>query len=259
MPKRKKETPEEQRNRQYKMAKGNINFVPEPTYFFNLGDQVLIGNLEDALIYDILDDGKIYEIDYTHVNHNYGNPIRTPHSKGFWRWMSVRPINNNKETFIDNSDIFISYSQQHMASLFGKVYSFGLDFNPAYQRDYVWDAKDKTSLIDSIFANISIGQFVFSKNGYDAEFLYKVIDGKQRIKTLCNYYENRFTWKGYFFNNLARRMQGHFKDYPVSVGTIKFANEEQEIRAFLMLNKSGKVMPKEHLEHVEKLLKDKGK
>ena len=254
MGKIKVETQEEQRERQYRNATMNIKFIPPPNYFFNIGDHVSIGNLKDAIVYDILDNHKIYEIDYTNVDHNYGKPIETPHSRNFFNWMEIRPIAQNQETFIGNSDIFIHYSQRDMMGLLGEVYSFGVDFNPVYQRDYVWNMKDKISLIDSIFNNISIGQFVFSKNNYGDEFLNKIIDGKQRLNTLCDYYENRFAWNGYFFNDLSNGMRNHFKNYSISMGQIKFATEEQEIRVFLMLNKSGRVMSKEHLEEVEKLL-----
>lgn len=259
MPKRKVETPEEQRKRMYNMVFENSRFLPEPTYFFKIGDPVEVGSLKDAIVSNVFWENKIYEIDYTNVDTNYGKPIETPHSKNFFDWLSVRPPNKEAHNIINNKDIFINYSQRHIGGLFSMVYHFGIDFNPVYQRDYVWELKDKISLISSIFDNVGIGQFVFSHYSPPAKLLYKIIDGKQRIDTICQYYENRFEWHGLYFNDLSNRERDHFDNYPISYGEIKFASEEQEIRAFLMLNKSGKVMSKKHLKYVEELLKNKEK
>ena len=80
--------------------------------------------------------------------------------------------------------------------------------NPDYQRDYVWELSDKQLLIDSIFNNIDIGKFAFihldyktwNKTGY----AYEILDGKQRLKTIIDFYENRFSYKGIYYNDLSK-------------------------------------------------------
>jgi hypothetical protein len=129
-----------------------------------------------------------------------------------------------------------------------------------YQRDYVWTLQDKHNLIDSIFNNIDIGKFVFIMLKWEEHplnYLYEVLDGKQRINAVTEFYENRFTYNGLFFNQLSKWEQWHFKEYHVNVAEISNITREQKIRYFLTLNVSGKVMDKEHLKKVENMLTGK--
>ena len=61
---------------------------------------------------------------------------------------------------------------------------------PAYQREFVWSETQQELLIDSIMQGIYIGQMFIAKgeqcNSYD------IIDGQQRIKTICNFIDNDF-------------------------------------------------------------------
>ena len=222
-----------------------------------MGNKVSIGNLEDCVIADVLENGKIYEIDYTNFDNNYGNPIRTKHSKGFWTWLNVRPLHrkhNQENDIIKNEDLRFSYSQRDIMGLLYNVYSFGTNVNPIFQRGYVWEMSDNVALIDSIFHHIDIGKFVFIHNDYGDEYLYEILDGKQRLNALTMFYENRFSYKGLFYNDLSRHEQYIFDTYSVSYAEIHNTTEEQKIRYFLNMNTSGKVMDKEHLDRIAKLL-----
>ncbi|GED72577.1 hypothetical protein BRE01_62790 [Brevibacillus reuszeri] len=236
-----------------------LKFIPSPTYSFQIGDAVTIGNLKDVTISDILHDGKIYELTYTHVNSNYGDPIETPDSKRYSAWMDIRPlIEVQPESLIKNADIRMSFQQNELSSLFSKVYHFGVNFDPEYQRDYVWQLEDKESLIDSIFNNVEIGKFAFIR--YDDEkwtatgYSYEVLDGKQRMRAILDFYEDRFTHKGKKFSELSIKDRNHFKRYTISVAEVSDLSEEQILRYFIKLNTSGKVMEKEHVEKVRQML-----
>lgn len=252
---KKKVTQEEQEQHQYKMVSRSLHLIPEPSYFFSAGDPVRVGSLDNAIVDDVLDNGKIYKIQYSNTNHNYGNPITTHELINFFQWTSVRPIPSNEDFLVQNDDIFITNMNQEISSLFAKIYSFGLDFDARYQRGYVWDDDDEERLINSIFSNVDIGKFVFIHNKYSEDgALYTVVDGKQRLNTLCRYFENRFSWNGFYFNDLSWRMRHHFTRFMVAVGEISNITEEQEVRLFLMLNESGKPQSEEHLDYVRGML-----
>ena len=242
----------EQLERNLNRIRKDYHFIPEPTRLFNIGDNVSIGNLKDAKVEEILDNGKIYLINYTNVDHNYGNPIEMLNCRDYWMWTEVKKINDDKESLVKNTDIRIRYSQRTIKSLLTQVYHFGVDFEPKYQRDYVWELKDKSALIDSIFNNVDIGKFTFINKG--VMYPNEILDGKQRLTAICEFYEDRFPYKGKYFSELSVKDQGHFTDYNISWGELEDLTEEQSIRYFLILNTSGKVMDKEHLDKVREML-----
>lgn len=229
-------------------------YCTEPSYRFNVGDSVSVGNLQDCVVESVHDGGKMYVIDYTNVDNNYGNPIITPHSKKVFRWESVRPVTENKKSFIKNDDVKISFSQSDINGLIHKVLYFGVDFNPDYQRDLVWNEDDKIALLDSVFNNIDIGKFAFIHLGYNSEYGYQILDGKQRLTTLVDFYLNKFPYKGVYYNELSVRDQRWFMNRSVSVGEMYEASRELILKYFIMLNTTGHVVSKEHLDKVAGLL-----
>ena len=229
-------------------------YMPEPTYQFAVGDRVDIGHLRDAVIHADIGNG-IYEIDYTDFNNNYGRPIIKEHQRIFFAWYDIRPHHESpKESLIKNADVRLNYSQMSMNSLFGKVYFFGTDFDPEYQREFVWELDDKVALIDSIFNNIDIGKFVFIHKDYGNEFLYEILDGKQRMRAILDFYENRFQYKGLYYNDLCIRDRCHFKEYPVSIAEVSDCDRQQALKYFVMLNKHGRIMDKAQIEKVERMI-----
>lgn len=253
-----KETPEQIReNKLQAFIKDKTEFLPEPTYFYNVGDRVTIRALQDVYVIDVLLNGKVYEIDFTAIDHNYGNPIRHEHQRRFVAWLDIRPYyEGKKESLIKNDDLKLNYSQRTLEDIISKAYYFGIDFEPDYQRDYVWELEDKVALIDSIFNNVDIGKFVYIRNEYGEKYLYQTLDGKQRIRAILDYFENRFAYKGLYFNDLSTTDKDHFEGYPISIAEVGDISEEQVLRYFVKLNKHGKVMSKEQIEKVEKMIED---
>jgi hypothetical protein len=156
-----------------------------------------------------------------------------------------------------NDNIFLNYSQRELVDIFSKRYLFGIELNPEYQRDYVWELSDKVALIDSIFNHIDIGKFVFAKLEWDDRpdhYSYEIIDGKQRINTICEYYENKFAYNGLFYNDLSVREQDYFEGYMISVAEISRLTREEKLKYFIMVNTTGKVMDKKYIEKAKRIL-----
>jgi len=240
----------------------NLHLIPSPTKVLNIGDEVAMGSLEDVIIEDVLEDGKIYLIDYTRTDNNYGNPIVSKNKKMYVKWLDVRLKNNNRDSLVQNEDLRLSYSQTHLTDVFSKAYYFGIDFEPDYQRDYVWELNDKVELIDSIFNNVDIGKFVYVRiddekwreSGY--KYSYEVLDGKQRIRAILDYYEDRFPYKGKYYSDLSPRDRSHIKNYSINVAEVSGITEEDALRYFVKLNTTGKAMDKEHLDKVKQRLEE---
>jgi uncharacterized protein with ParB-like and HNH nuclease domain len=63
-----------------------------------------------------------------------------------------------------------------------------LDLNPDFQRLQVWEPKQKSRLIESVFLRIPIPTFYFSS---DMENNMQVVDGVQRLSSIHEFYKDR--------------------------------------------------------------------
>ena len=243
----------ERLEREYKESIEKLEFCPEPTYFFQIGDKVALGNLQDVTVIEVYEGGKFYKLNYSVTHNNYGNPY-TEHGKTrFEMWYNIRPIVTSGESIIQNSDIQLNFATTHIGDILSKAYYFGLDMNPDYQRDFVWEEKDKVALIDSIFSNIEIGKFCFVHHNYGDKYLYEVLDGKQRIRAILDFYENRFAYKGKYYNDLLPLDKHWFEQYTISSATVNNVNKKAVLKYFLLLNRSGKKMDEKQLNNVQKM------
>jgi hypothetical protein len=246
-------TKEERRQWQINQIMDGLIFMGNPTYFFNPGDKVRIGNLKNPRIVQPFEGGKFYEILYDDVDNNYGRPIETKDQTRFFAWYSIRPI-SNKTTSLIQEEIRMRYFQSGIHDILGKYYCFGLDMNPAYQRGYVWSFEDKQKLIKSIFGHIDIGKFVFVKSPYrEGRPDYRILDGKQRVSAIIDFFENKFPYEGYFFNDLSKTEQDFFESYSIVTAEVENPTKEQELEVFIRLNTSGKTMTDEDIKKAKDL------
>ncbi len=112
----------------------------------------------------------------------------------------------------------------------------------------------KIDLISSIFDRIDIGKFVFVKLPYKEDsYSYQILDGKQRLNTIIEFYEDRFKYKGKLFSELSWIDQSNIKNHPISVAEIRDedATEEKVIEYFIRLNISGTPVEKSFLENLK--------
>lgn len=234
-----------------------LDFINTPSYFFNIGDEVELGSLKQCVIDEILYDGKVYGVKCVATDNNWGNPFDYETYRVV-PWTTVRPISSGNSSFAENQDIRLDFYNSTVKGLILMNYHFGIDFNPEYQRGYVWELEDKELLIDSIFKNIDIGKFVFvhlsdeewTKRGFG----YEILDGKQRLSTIIEFYENKLAFKGKYFNDLSKKDRLFFENHAISKAEIRESDKKTILKYFLMLNRTGKVMDEAHLNQVEKML-----
>ncbi len=240
-----------------KQIQEELSHLNEPSYLFNIGDKVKYGNLKESIVDMVLHDGKVYGLKCVATNNNYGNPYDYETYR-VAMWTEVRPLENGNTKFAENQNVRLYFNNSHIESLIHKNYHFGIDFNPDYQRGYVWEQKDKELLLDSIFKNIDIGKFVFIRLS-DPDWLernlgYEILDGKQRLSTLIEFYENKLSYRGKYYNDLSGADKAVFKNHMVSVAEVDNTDKKTVLKYFLMLNRTGKSMDESHLEEVENML-----
>jgi hypothetical protein len=130
------------------------------------------------------------------------------------------------------------------------------------QRPLVWTELQKEQLIYSVFKGIQLPSVSLLKhftNYEERQYIYQVIDGKQRLTTLISFINNEFgvKWnkKYYFFNDLHNYLQGNFYDcirsnigydYPD-----KRVSDNDKIAWFEMINFAGTPQDAEHLNRLK--------
>ena len=242
MAKQKISTPEERHASNLEsMISWPYGLTPEPTYFFEIGESIVFGMHENCHITWHSEDYKIYEVTYEKSKgHEFG--------KQYAWWYHVRPFPTIQSTIVENKDIWFNTINADIMGLLSKVYVFGCEMNPPYQRGYVWNRKEKEKLISSIFQNIDIGKFSFIKNPSYSDKSYEILDGKQRLSAILEFYENNLSWNGLYFNDLSLRDRSHFENYHVSISETEGLDIFQQARYFIMLNTSGRSMTQEDIE-----------
>ena len=264
MAKKKELTQEEKLQREKENGLSNIEikvpYLNTPSYFFNVGDKVCYGALKESIVEEVLYDGKVYILRCIATDQNYGNPYDYETYR-VATWMEVRPICNNVDTiFAENQGVRLNFYNSTIDSLMHYHYNSGIDFNPDYQRGYVWNEIDRELLLDSIFKNIDIGKFVLIHLSDDEwterGFGYEILDGKQRLSTLIQFYANKITYKGKYYNDLSGMDKRAFTEHQVAIAEVRETDKKTVLKYFLMLNRTGKSMDESHLSEVEKMLRN---
>lgn len=130
-----------------------------------------------------------------------------------------------------------------------------LDVNPPYQRGLVWGLERKRNLIKSLLMGIPVPSVVLNDrsvrfDGWDAENdpSYVVVDGKQRITTLRDFVDGKFTVPGHWFDidaewvafpDLDLSAQRHFMHRPLAVSEARLATLDHEREMFDLINFGG--------------------
>jgi hypothetical protein len=186
----------------------NENLYQNPTRTFNVGEKVDVfsanwKNMEIVKVYKNL----FYLFKYDHFDNNYGNPKKISGSLMWRPWTQLRSLESKKETnFGHKKGLDITYANRNLESLFSNYYFFGVDTEPSYQRELVWDLEDKVALIDSIFRGLDIGKFVFINLPFkDNSPSQEILDGKQRLNAIIEFTQDRFKYKGVYYSELSVR------------------------------------------------------
>jgi hypothetical protein len=231
--------------------------APDPTYFFNIGDEVEYSDFISCKIEEIYDNGKYYLLRCIARNINGCDYDYKYFTYRIACWHEVRPITSLFQELSKTEQRPVSFHNSNISTIINRYYEFGIDMNPEYQTDIIWSEKDREQFIENIFNCINVGRFVFVELGFRNNFYYEILDGKQRLSTIIDFYENRFSYKGKFFNELSKIDRSEFLNTHLSYGDIPNADKKILYTYFLMFNRKGPQIPNEHFEKLESVLQNK--
>jgi len=238
-----------------------LRHVPEPTFIYSIGERVQYGAWDHCEILEIWEGGKYYRCYIETANIVYGKYEGQKQDEVYLTWTELKPYRSPEEIdkierLEEDDDIRFNYSQRQLDSILYLLYrDTGLDLNPDYQRGNVWSLQQKRSLIESIFKNIDIGKFTIIRRPFkeDLEHHYEVLDGKQRIIAISEFFEGRYIYRGKRYQDLHPFDQHHFRDYAISYAETEPLTNEQKYRYFLKLNTTGQPHDQEHLNKVKEM------
>jgi len=131
-----------------------------------------------------------------------------------------------------------------IAEINSKIVNRTIIIHPEWQRNFVWGLKEKQLLIDSIMRGIPIPAIYLAKTQSKKgnEYVFSVIDGQQRLKTIddflgkgfsIKYQGSKTTW-----DNLAEEERQNILDYRIHAHLIPNPERADISLLFERLNKS---------------------
>ncbi len=229
----------------------------------HVGDELDIGNLEECVAVAVSEDWKYVVVE----KHDYGTSYGVPYDNGrviagCWAWYDVRCKDTIKQTSFYRPDAgakALYHGQRTSADinslLFGALRR-GFWCDPNYQRSYVWSDADRERLLDSVFRGLTIGEFIFISDRDEDDYRYEILDGQQRLTALIDFVLNKFTYKGFYYNELSVADQDHFGNVYATWVELdgKYLTPKLKAEIFLIVNDSGVPQSEEHLKKVREFI-----
>lgn len=134
----------------------------------------------------------------------------------------------------------------------GGVYGYDngvhkLTLRPQYQREFVYNDKQKIAVIDSVYNYFPLGLMYWSVVG---EGRYECLDGQQRAISIAQYVHGEFSVKidGHdkFFHNLTDTQKQRILDYTLDINVCN-GTDEEKLKWFSRINIAGEVLTKQEL------------
>lgn len=126
-----------------------------------------------------------------------------------------------------------------------------LNLSPGFQRKSVWKDKDRKKLIDSIIRGYPLPAIFLYKREDEktGDFIFDVIDGKQRLESIFLFLKNKFSVKiegeTILYRDLVRqRKQNSIKDYDLNIVFVE-GDFDAIIDLFVRINSTGKALSKD--------------
>jgi len=131
-----------------------------------------------------------------------------------------------------------------------------LNLSPYYQRDYVWGFNEQQQFLRSLISGLPVSAISTVKD--EKEFVYEIVDGKQRLTTLKLFVENEIpihlNGESIYYKDLTLGERNAFESASLPMISLKDADESEKIKYFLNINFSGVPQSEDHRKKLLGLL-----
>lgn len=129
----------------------------------------------------------------------------------------------------------------------GRVSGYGgkLDIRPPYQREFVYKDKQRDAVINTIQHGFPLNTIYWAKTGADT---FEVLDGQQRIISICQYVNGDFALDYRFFHNLSQKEKDVILDYELDVYQCD-GTDAEKLAWFKIINIAGEKLTDQELRN----------
>lgn len=135
---------------------------------------------------------------------------------------------------------------------------FGLNFDPEYQRGYVWTEEQKVKYIEYLLSGGPSGREIyFNMPGWMNKFdgTMEVVDGKQRISTIVDFFNNKlYVFGGFTAKDMS---EGDLGKIYVHCNVNDLRDKQDVVRWYLSMNNGVVIDTEEDLLVAKRLLDTK--
>lgn len=123
-------------------------------------------------------------------------------------------------------------------------YGGKLDIRPPFQREFIYNEKERNAVIDTINKGFPLNVMYWSKNGE----LYELLDGQQRTLSICQYVNGDFSVNYKGFNNLPKDLQDKILDYKLMIYICE-GTPSEKLDWFKIINIAGEKLTDQELRN----------
>ena len=140
-------------------------------------------------------------------------------------------------------DLFNGYVDNYEEGVVG--YGGKLDIRPKYQREFVYKDKQRDAVINTVRNNfpLNVLYWVDRENGS-----YEVLDGQQRILSICQYCEGDYSIDDKYFQNLTSNQQEEIFGYKLMVYFCT-GRDEEKLDWFQIVNIAGEKLKEQEIRN----------
>jgi len=141
-------------------------------------------------------------------------------------------------------DVFDGYRDSNEEGVVG--YGGKLDIRPKYQREFVYEEKERNAVIDTIRKNypLNVMYWVEKPDGG-----YEVLDGQQRTISFCRYLEGDFSIGNKYYHSLTADERAQIDDYKLQIYICREGTESEKLEWFKTINIAGKDLTDQELRN----------
>ena len=93
-------------------------------------------------------------------------------------------------------------------------YDGKLDIRPPYQREFVYNEKQRNAVIDTVSKKFPLNVMYWAVRESDN---FEIIDGQQRTISICQFIQGDFSYKDKYFHNLNDDEKNRLLDYELTI------------------------------------------
>ena len=124
-------------------------------------------------------------------------------------------------------------------------YSGKLDIRPPYQREFVYDDKQRSAVIDTVSKGFPLNVMYWAVRN-DGNF--EIIDGQQRTISICQYVNGDFSYKNKYFHNLQEDQKKEILDYELTIYLCS-GSDSEKLEWFKTINIAGEELYPQELRN----------